>query len=109
MTMKTCLDNLHNCHSSCCKSLVILLPNQSEQQIDAFIKLGCSVDKVGNSQHRILIPSTCKQLKDELCSLHDTPEKPKICVRLDWNTKQMYHLTEGCMYKEEQNGILETT
>lgn len=59
---------------------------------------GCKVERLNHELYHVVIPVRCSALTDKnLCSLHGTEEKPKVCCSLDERTKSRYYITEGCI------------
>lgn len=101
--MSDCLSNLDKCKASCCKVLAFTLPGYlGRDLIDYYIKHGCNVKKISRDLTRILVPIVCPQLdpKTNLCKLHNTPDKPRLCVMQDAETMRSgrFYCTEGCIY-----------
>ena len=51
---------------------------------------------------RMLITVNCQALtQDNLCGLHGTEEKPRVCRRFDENHTEGYFIPDKCILKEE--------
>jgi len=102
-----CLGNLSKCKASCCKALVFYSKNMTEDRKNYYQVHGCKLLRMNREMWQIVVPVKCNALTDEnLCSLHGTPEKPKVCNRLDWATKNEYLITENCVLLGEKEDDL---
>lgn len=56
------------------------------------------VEKVTETMYRIIAEMECTALTaEDLCSLHGTEEKPRLCRRFDENHTEGYYIPEKCV------------
>jgi len=97
------MSNLGVCKASCCRVLSFVIETyMSDKLRDYYTKHGCKIERVGRNRWNIVVPCICPQLDPEtnLCKLHGTDEKPKLCVEMNEKTMEngRYYCTEGCIY-----------
>ena len=92
-----CLSNLNKCHASCCRYLVFYGKNLSDDIQNYYKVHGCKLLRMNREMWQIVVPVTCGALKDDLCTLHGTDQKPRVCLGLNEKTKENYYITEGCL------------
>lgn len=92
-----CSENLENCNAECCRVLVFQNRLLTKDQIDYYLKHGCKLTRLPDRTYQIIVPSVCKQLENNLCKLHNTKDKPKVCVDFDKSNKQGYYTPKNCI------------
>ena len=72
---------------SCCRWIEVKIRNlcQDQDRKDYLLTHGCKVKR-----HSVVIPTVCKHLKDNLCDLHDTELKPRMCRDFKGQSKGYY-------------------
>lgn len=101
--LSDCEKNLHICKASCCKVLVFNVSGfMTKEMKDYYLKHGCKLKRISRNVIRVVVPSICNQLdpKTNLCRLHNSPEKPSLCIKLNADTmkEDKFYCTEGCIY-----------
>ena len=97
-----CKSNLGNCQAACCKLLAFNIETHSEDRLDYYRKHGCQVLRLKRGLYRILVPSRCVQLdNDNLCKLHGTEDKPKLCRAFNENNKSRFFIPKGCLLEDK--------
>lgn len=92
-----CINNLHKCHANCCKFLKFPFRILSDNQKHFYITHGCTVKRLKDRTWLVNVPMQCPELKDNKCSLHDSPKKPQICQ--DYGTQyKALEFPENCIY-----------
>jgi len=96
--MVDCKSNLDNCKSMCCKALVLLDRNITQDKIKYYELRNCKVERITREQYRIIIPSVCSALGDDgLCTIHET--KPNVCKRFNEKNTNGYWIPPNCLLK----------
>jgi len=55
---------------------------------------------MNRAEYRILVPVRCGALDDNnMCTFHESGNKPNICKVFDENHKDGFIITEGCILK----------
>lgn len=107
MTKQTndkCLKNLKRCKAVCCKTFAMAIPDDIKKNMTYYILRGCSFMKIkhkGKVIHCLLIPSVCKALKNNKCSLWNTKNMPNVCRRGPNKIKNL-PINETCVYYEKK-------
>ena len=101
--MVGCLENLPICKASCCRSISFNV-NKLSPDLKYYYELhNCKIVKFNNDVDTVVIPLKCSQLDDNnLCKLHESGKKPKVCTSLDENSSKGCYLTEGCIYGKKK-------
>ena len=96
--MVSCKSNLNKCKAACCRWLGFTVGNLTRDKIHYYKTHGCKVTRLSHTTYHIEVPTKCAQLDDNnLCKLHGTDEKPKLCTKFDENNTKGYIIPEGCI------------
>ena len=82
--MVDCIKNIDKCKARCCKSLTVTTKIRTQDLLRYYKLHGCELVRVGREMYTIIMPVRCTALtEDNLCSLHESGDKPNVCKMFD--------------------------